>query len=322
MRNTLKLLTGLVLTTTLTGCVTRQRQYVPPYNPAPAPQPAPFPQPSTALPPGAIVLPQGSIPPSVPPQNYQIAPQQQGQFPTAPPPNNPGFPIQPNSPPPGPMGVVQPNPPQGLGQVGYRWQPIQPVAPPPGPVVLLLPPVPDDDAAPPRPSTGRAQLYPPVADNAPTASAFPVGIPGFDRARENVSTGQRPRFEGLDWLQKNGYRTVVCLHLPGEKTETDREQNEKRGLSFVPMEINPRLLNRDVMEAFLRLIREPAAGKTFVYDKDGTLAGGMWYLSFRVLDLESHDNALVRAGALGLRADGDDVQRELLAAVRKYADER
>ena len=320
MRNTLKLWTAVVLTTTLTGCVSRQRQYVPPYNPAPAPVPAPQFAPSTALPPGAIVLPPGSSPPSVPPQNYQIPPQQQGQFPLAPPPNNPGFPIQPTSPPSTSSGVIQQSPPQGLGQVGYRWQPTQPAAPS-GPIVLLLPPVPDEDSSPPRPSTGRAQLYPPQPD-APSGSAFPVGIPGFDRARENVTTGQRPIFEGLDWLQKNGYRTVVCLHMPGEPLETDREQNEKRGLKFVPMEVNPRLLNREVVEAFLRLVRDPAAGKTFVYDKDGALAGGMWYLSFRILDLDSHDNALIRAGALGLRPNGDEIQREMVAAVRKYADER
>src|SRR5262249_33438695 len=156
-----------------------------------------------------------------------------------------------------------------------------PATPPTGPQVLLLPPQAEQNTAePPRADPGRKNLYPPEKEKElpkgstkePTIASYPVGIPGFDdRQRPGVTTGLRPTLEGLDWLQKQGYRAVVCLHVPGERVDADREQIEKRGMTFTPLEINPRQLTRETVDAFLKLQRDAAAGKLFIYDRDGVL---------------------------------------------------
>ncbi len=230
-------------------------------------------------------------------------------------------------------------------RVGYRWQPDPLVAPAPSPNgntrpkapspnphdatyppsderpnVLLLPPQPENSPEPPRADTPKVQpkLYPPQDDTGP---AFPVGIPGFDRPRDGVATGQRPTLEGLDWLKKNGYDVVVFLHLPGERIDTDRQQVEKRNLTFMPLEVDPRKLNRDTVDAFLRLQRSPTNGKVFIYDLDGSLAGGLWYLAFRVSDQDADDIARIKARSLGLREERES-HREMWQAVRQYLESR
>src|SRR5439155_12263767 len=85
----------------------------------------------------------------------------------------------------------------------------------------------------------------------PKSSAVPPGIPQFAVVRDGVASGLRPSLEGgLDWLQANGYKTVVCLHHPGEPDATDRKQAEKRGMLFVSFEVSPGTLTRKALDAF------------------------------------------------------------------------
>jgi hypothetical protein len=185
-------------------------------------------------------------------------------------------------------------------------------------MVLLLPPTKDESPA--AKSETPRQLYPPTPEP-PATSPLPVGIAGYDRARDNVSTGQRPTLEGLDWLQKSGVRTVVFLHLPGETVDADRQQVEKRGMNFVAIEINPRDLSRDSIERFLKVQTDHRTEKLFVYDLDGSLAGAMWYLSFRILDQDSEEVARIKASSLG-QAETRDSARDAWQAARKYLEGR
>lgn len=328
MKKYLKFLTLTAAALMLGGCASRRNAaQSDPYQPPPPPRI--YGQP----PPGAIIVQPGQSPPGAFPT--QPPPPPPGSFPTAPPgpgasnpfPTSPqpgGFPTAPPAPP-GPPSTS--NVPSDVrDRVGFRWEatppatrPASPPQPPAGPSgVLLLPPTPE-------PSTNkdepRRQLYPPTPPATKEPAALPVGIAGFDRARDNVATGQRPTLEGLDWLQKSNYRTIVFLHLPGESTDADRQQIEKRGLNFVSIEINPKDLNREQVERFLRVQTDHRAEKLFVYDLDGSLAGAMWYLSFRILDQDSDDVARVKAGSLGQREDRESA-RELWVTVRKYVEQK
>jgi hypothetical protein len=324
----------------------------------PSPAPVIVPQggvPAGSYPPGYAPpggFPQGSFQPgSVPPGNFPTAPGFNGPsptlpgspgapggapFPTAPPPPNNPFPV---APPPGSPGASNaPN--AAPDRVGYRWQPDVPQSPaipavPPPPVpplahpappassrppsVLLLPPVPDTDA-PAAPKQEQRQLYPPDQKEPPIA-ALPVGIAAFDRPRDGVWSGQRPSLEGLDWLQKSNYKTVVYLHLPGAAIDSDRQQVEKRGMTFVPIEIDPRELKRGSVEQFLRLQTENRGDKVFVYDLDGSLAGAMWFLAYRLVDQDSDETARIKAGSLGQR-ENSEAAREIWRAARKYIEQK
>jgi hypothetical protein len=327
---------GLV---TFVGCARTTRTVVPPVA---APQPIfpggpsgpPGPGGPGGLPPGAVPAPPGSGLPAgamiLPPGGSPgaAAPPSQSPFPTA-----PAAPTAPTAPqsnfptaPPSPSSSTAPSG-EGLDRVGYRWQPSIPspgpgaptTAPPQGPTVLLLPPQADSNTPEPPRNAPKVQLYPPQNDG---GSAYPVGIAGFDRVRQNVATGQRPSLEGLDWLQKQGYRSVVLLYRPGERTDADREQVEKRGMTFVAIEVDPRQLRRETVDAFFRLQRDPSAGKTFVYDLDGALAGPLWYLSYRLIDQDGHEVALIRARQLGLREEREGVYRDAWQTVRRFLEEQ
>ena len=208
----------------------------------------------------------------------------------------------------------------------------------PGPTVFLLPPTNDGkETNEPPAASPKVALYPPQNDSQPKpasepppaaelrSSSFPVGIANYDRVRANgnVTTGSRPSLEGLDWLKKEGIATVVFAHLPGATVEPDREQVTRRGITFLDLEFDPKMLSKQSIDEFLRLQRDPSAGKVFVYDDvEGAVTGSLWYLSFRVLDQESDEVARIRAGSLGLRENRDGAFRDMSQAVRTYLDMR
>jgi protein tyrosine phosphatase (PTP) superfamily phosphohydrolase (DUF442 family) len=146
----------------------------------------------------------------------------------------------------------------------------------------------------------------------PAATALPVGIPQFNLARERVGAGLRPLLDdGLDWLKDNGYRTVIYLREPGTADSSDRKQVEKRGMTYVSIELSPQQLTKQTVEDFNKLIADTAAQPVFVYDRDGALAGSLWYLHFRSVDGASADQARLKAAALGLREDRGGLHREM-----------
>jgi uncharacterized protein (TIGR01244 family) len=150
----------------------------------------------------------------------------------------------------------------------------------------------------------------------PAPSAFPVGIPQFAQVRERVSGGLRPLLDdGLDWLKDNGYRTVVHVRGPGTADNADRKQVEKRGMHYVALEVSPQTLTKKTVEDFGKLIADDAAQPVFVYDRDGALAGSLWYLHFR-REGASVDEARQKAAALGLREDRAGTHREMWQSAR------
>jgi protein tyrosine phosphatase (PTP) superfamily phosphohydrolase (DUF442 family) len=237
-----------------------------------------------------------------------------------------------------------PPPSQSKSAPETTWQP----GPSVGPGVRLAPPEVIEGTQPgpgtPAPKGG-VQLYPPiVSDNDKPAppkveiktqpksepktepktepkpqGGLPVGIPQFALARDQVANGLRPALDdGLDWLQANGYKTVVCLHQPGEPIAADRKQVENRGMKFVALQVSPQTLNQKVIDEFNRLVADSGQLPLFVYDRDGSLAGSLWYLHFRLTQDASDEKARRLAGPLGLRPEAEGLQREMWLAVQKY----
>jgi protein tyrosine phosphatase (PTP) superfamily phosphohydrolase (DUF442 family) len=270
-------------------------------RPACYPPPAPVAGRSLLLPPHPLTPGPGCPPPAV----AAVPP---GPAPSAPP--TPGFRAY--------------EPPRAQPAPEPEWRPS---APPAGPGVRLNEPVPDAPAPPrdgvrllvPQPS---APPKPAVTEDktpAPTP-ALPSGIPQFAQARPRVATGLRPHLDGLDWLKDQGYKTVVHLRAPGEDNSADRAQVEKRGLRYVGLEVSPRTLSRTVVEEFNHVVTDAASQPVFVYDKEGALAGGLWYLHFRIVESAGADEARAKATRLGLKDNGDGLHKEMWLAVQNYLD--
>jgi hypothetical protein len=92
-------------------------------------------------------------------------------------------------------------------------------------------------------------------------------------------------------------------------------------LRYVAVEVSPQNLTKEGFDAFIKLIRENAEKGVFVYDRDGSLAGPIWYLYLRWGEFLDDDAAQLRARSLGLQTTRDGAQRDMWLAVQKLLSE-
>ncbi len=241
--------------------------------------PVPAPLPGT-LPPGT--LPPGALPPGAVPQG--VVPQ--GVV---------------------PQGTVSPGTPplqndfRGYSPTEQSWKPL----PARQPEVRLSPPEVGETQAPKDPAGER--------------NILPVEIPQFAIARKQVASGLKPFSEGIDWLRDKGYRTVLFIRAPGEDDSAARRQFTAKGFRYLSLEVSPLRLSRELIDEFNRLVTDPANLPLFVYDRDSSLQGGMWYLHFRISEGHNSDRAAIEAGRLGLNIDADGgPHRDMWLAIQRF----
>jgi protein tyrosine phosphatase (PTP) superfamily phosphohydrolase (DUF442 family) len=161
----------------------------------------------------------------------------------------------------------------------------------------------------------------PGSESSTPTPLLPAGIPQFALAKDQVATGLKPMLDGVDWLQQNGYRTVLHLRQPGEDDAAERRLFELRGLKYLSLEVSPQTLSRAVVADFNRIVSDRSLDPLFVYDKAGALSGGLWYLYFRHVEHQSDEEARLRASRLGLRETQEGLQKEMWLAIQKYLSE-
>ena len=346
----------VAVTVVVCGCKSTPRQAAPgapgmPPGPGVAPPANPFAPPA----PPAPVGPGGSpfAPPGAVPFNPQ--PGTNGGFPPGSvPPGSvpPGNVVPGGGAPPAPVFPSTSNLPSREMQIDYRWQP-GPATPSTGSVFLMPPepivteerksderktdesksedrnyrPTPEPPLLKGQGNAPRLSIPEPVkpepTKEQPKAPGLPVGIPGFASVTERVASGLRPSLdEGLDWLKSNGYHTVLFVRAPDEDDSADRKQVEKRGMKYLSMGLSPLSVTTEVVDGFNRIVSDSSNYPLFVYDRDGSLAGSLWYLHFRTSEQATDDGARVRAGRLGLRDDADGPHRLMWLAIQKYLSER
>jgi hypothetical protein len=240
--------------------------------------------------------------------------------PGPPPTGRPPAEVSPQLPPnPAPVGAdVRYPPPTRIQQGGYYWTPSAE-----GNGVRLEPPVPSEPEK-------SGKLMPKIAgpsdqtkkQEPEAAPTLPVGIPQFHVAREQVAGGLKPSIDGLSWLHDAGYRTVLYIRKPGEDDAADRKQVEKRGLRYLSLELSPKTLTQAVLDEFSKIVGEAKNAPLFVYDTEGVLAGGLWYLYFRTVEKDSDEAARLKAGRLGLKEDAEGEGKAMWAAIQKLMSDR
>ena len=162
------------------------------------------------------------------------------------------------APPPGGELLLPQGPPPGRTRSEYpRSQYPQAIPPGRGGAILGQP----DYVEPPRVIDAEPPKdEPPPAPRAkrPAAGDRPVGIPDFTQVKDGVSAGGRPELDGLDWLQAQGYKSVVYVRRPGDDDTTDRRQVERRGMTFVSLLVTPDTLTKEWVDEFNRTVGESA----------------------------------------------------------------
>jgi protein tyrosine phosphatase (PTP) superfamily phosphohydrolase (DUF442 family) len=158
---------------------------------------------------------------------------------------------------------------------------------------------------------------PQVREEKPTP-ALPADIPQFAQAKKGVYTGLQPFLGGVVWLKERGYKTVVQIRLPNETDTAAQRVFESRGIKYVSISVSPTTLTREVVERFNNVVKDEANHPLFVFDRDGSLAGALWYLHFRLVDNLPEDKARAEAVRLGFKEDQDGPHRTMWIAVQKY----
>jgi protein tyrosine phosphatase (PTP) superfamily phosphohydrolase (DUF442 family) len=215
------------------------------------------------------------------------------------------------------------------GGVPERFLPPEPATPfpaTPDPGVRLRPPIPAEteepgldrsytpDAAP------LPRSRPPVVEEDPgTTPALPVDIPHFDIIETGVAVGHQPYPDGVAWLRDHGYRTALHVRSPGEDDSAARALFEKNGLRYLSIAVSADTLAEDVVGQFSRLVGDEGNRPLFVYDRDGSLAGALWLLHFRLVEKMPQDKAVATVERLGFRSEDHTT---LWVAVQKYLSER
>jgi protein tyrosine phosphatase (PTP) superfamily phosphohydrolase (DUF442 family) len=158
----------------------------------------------------------------------------------------------------------------------------------------------------------------PPAEDRNATPPLPVDIPQFAMARPHVASGQQPFADGLAWLQAHGYRTVLHVHAPGTDDAAARRQVEKYNLRYLSLEVSPQTLSKEVVDQFNRIVTDEANLPLFVYDRDGSLAGGLWYLYYRLFEMQDDEHARTEAARLGFKPDLEGNQRTMWLAVQAF----
>jgi hypothetical protein len=157
-----------------------------------------------------------------------------------------------------------------------------------------------------------------VRERQESAPSPPADIPQFAVARPRVANGLKPFADGLTWLKARGYRTALYVHGPGDDTAAARRLFADRGLNFLSLEVAPERLSKEVVDRFNRLVTDEKNLPLFVYDKDGSLTGGLWYLYYRLVEGASDERARAEALRLGFSADQDAEHRTMWLAVQNF----
>ncbi len=147
--------------------------------------------------------------------------------------------------------------------------------------------------------------------------ALPIGIPQFVEVKPGISCGLRPDLDGLRWLEENHYKTVVSLRRPNEEDTVDRRAIEKRGLTYVSLTLGSEAISPETFARFRQLVEDRGGHPLFIYDRNGSLSGILWYLYFRQVEQRSDTEATERAQRLGLRDKDNAEQAGLWRAAQK-----
>jgi protein tyrosine phosphatase (PTP) superfamily phosphohydrolase (DUF442 family) len=184
-------------------------------------------------------------------------------------------------------------------------RPMPPVPPAPDPQAPF-PPVPDKK---PDPDVNRRPLTMPNS----------VDIDNFVQVADRIAVGRQPFSDGITWLANEGYRSVVYLRSPDSDDQAARRMFEKKGLRYFSIEVTPGTVSRETLEQLQRILKDEKNLPVFLYDSNGYLVGGLWYLRLRQSGVEE-GRAREEALRLGLNPELNAQHRAMWEAVQRLTE--
>jgi protein tyrosine phosphatase (PTP) superfamily phosphohydrolase (DUF442 family) len=88
-------------------------------------------------------------------------------------------------------------------------------------------------------------------------------------------------------------------------------------MTFVSLLATPETLTQAWVDEFNRVIGDTASRPIFVYARDPSAAGAVWYLHLRTAEFLTHDEARVRAARLGLKDETSEMFQAALKVLPK-----
>ncbi len=147
---------------------------------------------------------------------------------------------------------------------------------------------------------------------------LPVDIPAFVKVKEDVYSGQKPFSDALHWLKEKGFKTIVHVLSPDEDETTSRLKFEAKGFKYVPIKVSPKTLDRKQVDELNHIVSDATNYPIFVYDRDTSLTGGLWYLHFRIVDRMTDEQARAEASRIGFKEDEDGTHRQMWLAIQRF----
>lgn len=145
------------------------------------------------------------------------------------------------------------------------------------------------------------------------------GVRNFARVDQTVATGGATTPAAMPALAAQGYTTVINLRRASEAgadLDASRVAAEAAGLRYVSLPFDGKNPDGATIEAFLRLVQDPANQPTFIHCSSGNRVGALWLVKRVVIDAWPVEKAAAEARGIGL---SDQV---LEAYVTTYAEVR
>ncbi len=153
-------------------------------------------------------------------------------------------------------------------------------------------------------------------DNVTDNTLKPIGIEEFTRLGDGLYISRRPDIEGLDWLQKSKFTSVMYLRQSNDDDSSDQRQAEKRGLQYSSHIIAADTINLAIIKEISSTIGDSKQRPMLIYDRDRSLVGVVWYLHLRTVDGLTHSEASLKARSMGFNPDGTANQKALAVAAK------
>ena len=135
-------------------------------------------------------------------------------------------------------------------------------------------------------------LYVALADMGAIAEIekIPVeGIHNFSRSVDietfggnQVGFGGTPELMAMEWLNREGYRTVISLLVSGEDgadVEGDRATASKAGLRYVQLPFDPKSPAPELIEQFMAVVGNEENQPVYIHCNSATRAAALWMVA-------------------------------------------
>lgn len=158
---------------------------------------------------------------------------------------------------------------------------------------------PDSDSPVPREAepAGATESEPPDHDG-------PAGVTNFTRIDATVACAGATPPEAMPALRDLGFASIVNFRTAGERgASVDASRAAAEAVDLVYHHLPFREPSREVTEAFLDLVKDPANQPLYIHCGSANRVGAMWLIKRVRLDGWSVDDALAEARAIGLRSE-------------------